>query len=311
MAARTLTPTSALAPRSASGLAAPRAASVLVAFAMIGSAAPAHAAEPAPAEAEDAAELPAAELPAAELELAVPELPARRPPPPEHGPFYADEPPSDTAFPSDRPLSKPPLFSLGGGAFCFLEDAKCRAALLASAEIAAGTNIVAGDRGVDVPLTHYGVRAGFTVRPITLARGRWNRWAVGAAFTAFRNSGTIAAESSTMGTSNPDYLDTRQNDGIRVGLVNQLWLSQRRHAPHLDVTFGVVRSRVLTSRDKYLGTHADVALGVGGWGAFFLSGDFLDQDVRLTFGVRGHAIAAGPLVGLILLGMLAASGGAM
>lgn len=256
-----------------------------------------------------AAPTESAEPAAASRDLAGVDLPVRQPPPPEYGPFYADEAPSDTAFPSGPKPSARPIFSVAGGALCFLEDAKCKASLLASAEIAAGANLVAGDRGVDVPLTQYGFRGGFTVRPLTLARGTWNRWGVGLVGTWYRNSGTLATEASTMGSSNPDYIDVRQTDGLRVGLVNQLWLSQRRHAPHLDFTIGVVRSRVLTSQQAYLGTHADVALGFGGWGSIFLSGDFLDQDARLTFGLRGHAVAAAPVVVLVLLGMLA--GGAM
>ena len=55
-------------------------------------------------------------------------------PPDEYGPFYEPEPPSDTRAPSDPPRTKPPFLSLKGGAFCFIEDAACRSALIVSAD---------------------------------------------------------------------------------------------------------------------------------------------------------------------------------
>ncbi|MEZ4384279.1 MAG: hypothetical protein R3A79_23295 [Nannocystaceae bacterium] len=230
-------------------------------------------------------------------------------PPPEYGPFYEPEAPSDTWAPSDPPRTKPPLLSLKGGAFCFIEDAACRSALIVSADVGVGFNGVAGDRGVDVPLTQWSARGGFTLRPVTLLKKRWHPWSVGVVGGFVRSSGAIASTSSTVGSSNPDLLDVSYTNGARFGLLNQVWLSEKRHALHLDFTLGVVRSTVLTSEERYFGTHVDVALGVGGWGALFLAGDFLDKDARIAFGFRGHGVVAGPVAAMVLLGLLA--GGAL
>jgi len=169
--------------------------------------------------------------------------------------------------------------------------------------------VIAGDRGVDLPMTQFSFRGGFTVRPVTLLRKRWHPWSVGLTSSFVRSSGTVASSTSTIGSANPDLIDVPSTDGVRVALLNQIWLSQKRHAFHLDLSLGVVRSTVLSSTTRLVGTHADVAVGVGGWGALFVAGDFLDRDTRLTFGFRGHGIAAAPVVTLIALGLLA--GGAL
>lgn len=229
--------------------------------------------------------------------------------PPEYGPAYEPEPPSDTMSVSDRRRESPPFLSLGSGAFCFVEAAACRSALIASADVGAGINAIAGDRGVDLPMTQFSFRGGFTVRPVTLLRKRWHPWSVGVVGSYVRSSGTVASSSSTIGSANPELVDVAFTNGTRVALLNQVWLSQKRHAFHLDFSLGVVRSTVLNSTDRFFGTHADVALGVGGWGALFVAADFLDRDTRLAFGFRGHGIAAAPVATLIALGLLA--GGAL
>ncbi len=229
--------------------------------------------------------------------------------PPEYGPAYEPEPPSDTMSVSDRRRESPPFLSLGSGTFCFVEAAACRSALIASADVGAGINAIAGDRGVDLPMTQFSFRGGFTVRPVTLLRKRWHPWSVGVVGSYVRSSGTVASSSSTIGSANPELVDVAFTNGTRVALLNQVWLSQKRHAFHLDFSLGVVRSTVLNSTDRFFGTHADVALGVGGWGALFVAADFLDRDTRLAFGFRGHGIAAAPVATLIALGLLA--GGAL
>ena len=229
--------------------------------------------------------------------------------PPEYGPAYEAEPPSDTSASSDRRPERPPFLSLGSGAFCFVEAAACRSALIASADVGAGMNAIAGDRGVDLPMTQFSFRGGFTVRPVSLLRKRWHPWSVGLVGAYVRSSGTVASSSSTIGSANPDLVDVAFTNGTRVALLNQVWLSQKRHAFHLDFSLGVVRSTVLNSTDRFIGTHADVAVGVGGWGALFVAADFLDRDTRLAFGFRGHGIAAAPVATLVALGLLA--GGAL
>lgn len=225
-------------------------------------------------------------------------------PTPEHGPFFAPEAPAETHFASGPPAGAPPRFSVGKGAFCFVEDTQCRTALLASVDVGIGVNAVAGDRGVDLPYAHYNFRGGFTLRPITLVRKRWHPWSVGLMASWSRGTGVIATDSQDVTVES-----TPHTTSYRFGLVNQLWLSQKRNAFHLDLTAGLVRSSVLTYVGWYNGTHIEVAAGWGGWGAFFVGGDFMDGDTRVVTGFRGHGIATGPAIGLILLGLLA--GGAM
>lgn len=284
-------------------------AHLALALGVLTSAAPAAAmspSEPAQGQTEADVALPAEDAGDAGDAVIVPDVSARQPVAREYGPFFEPEPPSDTAFPSGPRRGAPPRFSLGGGAFCFVEDANCRAALLASAEVAAGMNLISGGRGTDMPMNFFGVRGGLTIRPVSLLRSRWHPWAVGLIGGWHRNTGTVAVGGSSDGSG---VVDTIQNDGVRFGVVNQLWLSQKRNALHLDFTLGAVRSRVLNSQSRFFGTHAELALGFGGWGSVFIAGDFLDQDQRLSLGLRGHALAAAPVVALILLGMLA--GGAM
>jgi hypothetical protein len=88
-------------------------------------------------------------------------------------------------------------------------------------------------------------------------------------------------------------------------LINQIWLAEKRNALHLDFTLGGVNSSVLDAPGRYWGTHAEVAVGFGGWGGLYAAGDFLDQDMRVFFGLRGHGIATAPLIGLIVLGLVA------
>ncbi|HGG57168.1 MAG TPA: hypothetical protein ENK31_05175 [Nannocystis exedens] len=229
--------------------------------------------------------------------------------PAEYGPYYEREAWTEVTSSSDPPVGKPPFLSLGAGAFCFVEAATCRSALIASADVGAGINAVAGDRGVDVPLTQFSIRGGLTVRPVTLLRKRWHPWSVGMVGSFVRSSGAIASTASTMGASNPDLVDVNHTDGIRVALLNQVWLSQKRHALHLDFAVGAVRSTALTSTARVTGAYADVAVGVGGWGALFVAADFASQeDLRLAFGFRGHGIAAAPIAAMVLLGLLAGGG---
>lgn len=262
--------------------------------------APSAPAEPA-AEADASAWGPVEPAPAAPVAR-------RKLPQPEYGPFFEPEPPSESAHPSDPPPGKPPALSVGGGAFCFVEDAQCRISLLASADIGLGVNIPAGDRGVDVPMSQWGFRGGLTLRPVTLLKHRWHRWAIGVTGGFARSSGALATTFSSAGDSMPDFQEVIHTNATRVALLNQLWLSQKRNAVHLDFELGVVRSEVLTSQDRFWGTHADLALGVGGWGSVFFGADFLDQDTRLVFGLRGHAIGAAPIAALVLLGLLAGGG---
>src|SRR5262249_30741022 len=104
---------------------------------------------------------------------------------------------------------------------------------------------------------------------------------------------------------NVGVTETKPIQTYRVALVNQLWLTQKRHALHLDFTLGAANSQVLAYTGRYWGTTAEVALGFGGWGGLFLGGDFLDGDTRVVLGMRGHAIATVPMIALILLGLVA------
>ena len=214
------------------------------------------------------------------------------------------------------PPEKPPFLSVGGGAFCFVEDARCKAALLASAHIAAGTNVlrsqIGNELGITLPYTQFGFRGGLTVRPLVLARKRdWHPWALGATVGWSRGSGQVSLPSSD---SVESTVRTAHTDALRIALLNQIWLSSKRNAIHIDISIGAIQSNVL-DKGAFWGTHLEVAGGVGGWGALFASTDFLDGDTRIVFGLRAHALPAAPIAGLVILGLLAggalSSGGAM
>lgn len=235
--------------------------------------------------------------------------PAPAGPTPEYGPFFAPEAPPETSFPSGPKPGAPPRFSVGQGAFCFVEDAKCRSSLLASVDVGIGVNAIAGDRGVDLPYAHYNFRGGLTLRPVTLLRKRWNPWAIGVIASWSRGTGVIANTGSLSDPTTSMLQQTANTTSYRFAVINQLWLSQRRNAFHVDLTVGLVRSSVLTYSGVFNGTHVELAGGWGGWGSFFVSSDFLYGDTRLVAGFRGHGMAVAPAIGLILLGLLA--GGAL
>lgn len=224
----------------------------------------------------------------------------------DYGPFFEADAPSDTRFPSQGRKGEVPLLSVGKGAFCFVDGTRCKVSLLADASVAAGLRAPASNKGPDMPYAHYGFRGGLVMRPLMFKRKAWHPWGLGVVGSWSQGTGAVTVESTT------DDLAKAESDrppAVRVALVNQLWLSQRPHAAHIDFTIGGVRSPVLTSGIPLIGTHAEVAFGWGGWGAVFASGDFLDQDTRVGFGLRAHGIAAAPLVALAILG--AALGGAL
>ena len=225
-------------------------------------------------------------------------------PSPDYGPFFTDEPVSDTSFSNGHRPEKPPLFSLAQGTFCFLEDARCRIALLLSADIAVGMNITTGPGGLDLPYTQFGARGGLTFRPFTLSKNLWHPWSIGVIGSWSRGSGTVAPNASAF------YLrKTAHNDVWRLGLINQIWLSRKTNAFHLDLTLGLVRSKIANQQDPAFGGHLEFSLGWSGWAAIFVGGDFFPHDARIVSGFRAHGIAAGPAIALVLLGLLA--GGAL
>lgn len=227
--------------------------------------------------------------------------------PKDFGPFYEPEPVSEVQFPAEahRRNRKYPFASVAGGAFCFVEDSACGAALIADADVGVGLNIITTDRGFDVPYTQLRVRSGLTVRPIILAKRRWHPWGVGIVGSWSIGSGSITATNQDPENPNVGVTETRPIQTYRVALMNQLWLSQKRHALHFDFTLGASNSQVLNYAGRYWGTTAEVALGFGGWGGLYLSGDFLDGDTRMVLGLRGHAIATGPMIALVILGLVA------
>lgn len=228
----------------------------------------------------------------------------------EYGPFFQAEAPSDTSFPTQprkgKGKGKAPRLSVGEGAFCFVDGSHCKASLLADATVAAGIRAPASNKGPDMPYAHFGFRGGLVIRPLMFKRKAWHPWGVGLVGGWTLGTGSVTAEASDDGIT---QAETERTPATRIALVNQLWLTQKTHAPHIDFSIGGVRSPVLTSGVSLIGTHAEVAFGWGGWGSVYAAGDFLDRDTRISFGFRAHGIAAGPLVALAILG--AALGGAL
>ncbi|MCX4242602.1 hypothetical protein [Paraliomyxa miuraensis] len=224
----------------------------------------------------------------------------------EYGPFFEPDAPSDTSFPTTARKGKAPLLSVANGALCFVDGSHCKVSLLADASVAAGLRAPASNKGPDVPYAHYAFRGGLVMRPLMLGKKDWHPWGLGVVGSWSMGTGVVVVESMDGAT---DQGETDSTPAVRVGVVNQLWLSQRPHAMHIDFTLGAVRSPVLDSGIPLVGTHAEVAFGWGGWGAVYASGDFLDQDTRIGFGVRAHGIAAAPLIALAVLG--AGLGGAL
>jgi hypothetical protein len=244
-------------------------------------------------------------------ELEASEGPAKDPykfeEPEDFGPFFESEPPSEVTFPGDahRPDRKQPFGSVAGGAFCFIEDSACGVSLIADADVGVGINVITTDRGFDAPYTQFRVRGGIVLRPLRLAKKRWHPWGVGVVGSWSLASGSITATSRDPSDPLTDVTETGPIRSWRIALVNQMWLAQKRNALHLDFTLGGVNSSVLDAQGRYWGTHAELALGIGGWGGFYFAGDFLDSDTRVFMGVRGHGIATGPLIALIVLGLVA------
>ena len=227
--------------------------------------------------------------------------------PEDYGPFYEPEPVSEVRFPGDatRPDRNKPFASVAGGTFCFVEDSACGASLIADADVSVGLNVITSDRGFDVPYTQFRVRGGFSFRPIVLAKKRWHAWGVGVVGSWSLASSSITATNRDPSDPNVGVAETDAIKTYRVGLVNQLWLAQKRNAVHVDFTLGAANSSVLDFPGRYWGTSAELALGFGGWGGLYLGGDFFDSDTRVFLGLRGHAIATGPAIALILLGLVA------
>ena len=59
---------------------------------------------------------------------------------------------------------------------------------------------------------------------------------------------------------------------VEVALLNQLWLSQKRNALHVDFVLGAANSSVLDYNGRFWGTTAEVGLGFGGWGGALFRG---------------------------------------
>jgi hypothetical protein len=258
------------------------------------SAAPVAAPEPAPA----ATPAPAPAPYAAPVVAPVAAQTAKKEPR-EVGPFFMEEPPEETYHTGGPRRDDPPRFSLGKGKFCFVDDAKCNASLIATADVGVGVNILAGAGSApDLPYAQYNFRGGLVLKPLTLTRdGGWHPWGLGFAAGWSRGTGSPIVA-----------LETQHTDSARFFVVNQLWLAQKRNAFHLDIDFGIVRSAIRGGDSKAVpafGTHASLSANWGGWGGVFLAGDFLYQDTRIVLGFRGHGVAAGPAIGLILLGLLA------
>ncbi|MGH1341003.1 MAG: hypothetical protein ACRBN8_05600 [Nannocystales bacterium] len=227
----------------------------------------------------------------------------------DYGPFFEDEPPGDLEFLGQPRLGRVPVLSVGEGAFCFVEGTYCKASMILSADVGAGIRAPASDEGPDIPYAQFTFRGGVAIRPSMIRprkRKAWGSWGIGIVSSWSKGTGAVTVRGDSQSQEVESSNDTTV---FRVAAINQMWLSKRNHATHLDFTFGGARSDVLTSGVRLWGTHAEVAMGFGGWGGLFLSGDFLDRDTRVVLGFRGHGIAAAPIVAMALAGL--AAGGAL
>jgi hypothetical protein len=228
----------------------------------------------------------------------------------EQGAFFQEEKVSEVRHPAQLgglpPPEDParPVVAVARGRFCFVEDSGCLSALILDADVGVGVNALNQTVGLDVPYTQFRVRGGLTVRPMALG-GKWHPWAIGLVGSWSLGSPPVQSYESDDAVIQEEG---RPITAWRIAMINQLWFSHTRNAPHLDFSIGTVNSNVL-DQGRYFGTHVDLGLGFAGWGGPFMAADFLDGDVRFVAGVRGHGILTGPLIGLVLLGMLA--GGAL
>jgi hypothetical protein len=222
-----------------------------------------------------------------------------------YGPIFEPEPASDSVYPSRWRKSKYPVLSVKDGLLCFVDDAHCKVSLLMSAAVGAGIRLSAGE-GPHVPYAQFSFRGGLLVRPFMLAKTTWHAWGVGVVAGWSRGTGAVIVKGNA---EEQVVTSTPRTDAWRIALHNRFSLTQKPYAFHLDLTLGTVRSEVLATGKASFGTHAEAAVGWSEWINLFVAGDFLDRDTRLTLGVRGHAVAAGPIIGLALLGL--ALGGAM
>lgn len=228
--------------------------------------------------------------------------------PEDFGPFFEGEPVSEVTFPGDayRPDRNKPFASVAGGRFCFVEDGTCHAALITDADVGVGINIITSDRGFDVPYTQVRVRGGLVLRPLMLAkRQQWHPWGIGVVGSWSLASSSITATNRDPEDPNVGVTETQAIRTYRVALHNQLWLSSKRNALHIDFSLGGANSSVLDFPGRYWGTSAEVGVGFGGWGGLYFAGDFFDGDTRVMAGLRGHGIAMAPAIALVLLGLVA------
>ena len=230
----------------------------------------------------------------------------RKPKKEDYGPFFEKEAPSDTSHASAARKKRTPVLSVGNGAFCFVEGTYCKVSLIATAGVAAGMRIPKSDEGPDMPYAHFQFRGGLVMRPLMFKRRDWHPWGLGAVASWSRGTGAVTVKGDT---ESLEVSDTDRTDSLRIAMLNQLWLSKKQHAFHIDLEMGAVQSEILTSGSALWGTHAEVGFNWGGWGGMFAGGDFLDRDTRIYFGFRGHGIAAGPIIAMALTGL--ALGGAL
>jgi hypothetical protein len=225
----------------------------------------------------------------------------------EYGPFFEGEAPSDTQWATQPNKRRTPVLSVGDGAFCFVEGTFCKASLILNAGVAVGMRIPSSEKGPDLPYAQFTFQGGLAIRPMMLGgRREWHPWGLGVVSSWSRGTGSVTVEGDA---ENQEVESSDRTDVFRIGAINQLWLTKKRHGLHLDFSLGAVQADVLTSGVRLWGTSAEVAMNFGGWGGMYLAGDFLDEDTRVVFGFRGHGIAAGPIIAMAIAGL--ALGGAM
>jgi hypothetical protein len=193
--------------------------------------------------------------------MAAPPPQEAKKPPREVGPFFVEEPPEETRFPGGPRRADPPRFSIGRGKFCFVDDAACRASLIATADVGVGVNVT---RGADYSFAQFNFRGGLVLKPLTLTKdGGWHPWGLGLGAGWSRGTGN-PRQHGRRHRDDPHARLARHPRQPAVAVAEAQRLPPRPRPRHRPLH----RAR---QHEQYFGTHAGLSANWGGWGGLFLA----------------------------------------